>query len=197
MSTSPGSPEHGAADDDPDVEVFADAFNSFAFNSGRPSRGRRHAHHHDQEQHNLKEMEIPMPSPTPWPTDEPQVAEEEAWQLPEDEQPATQIRAYAWTGGRTRTSYKLELETLVSTTEACQPSRLQRVEHHSIAELCRHPRSMAEVGAVLGVPIGVARVLLGDMADLGLITVHETVAGNGSASHLMLMERVLSGLRNL
>ncbi|HET6499181.1 MAG TPA: DUF742 domain-containing protein, partial [Amycolatopsis sp.] len=32
----------------------------------------------------------------------------------------------------------------------------------------------------------------------GLITVHETVSGNENAeAHLMLMERVLSGLRRL
>ncbi|MFD0491017.1 DUF742 domain-containing protein [Saccharopolyspora spinosporotrichia] len=74
---------------------------------------------------------------------------------------------------------------------------LQRLEHHSIAGLCQHPRSVAEIGALLGVPLGVVRVLIGDMADLGLITVHRTVSENGSTSHLDLMERVLKGLRRL
>ncbi|TWG09160.1 uncharacterized protein DUF742 [Saccharopolyspora dendranthemae] len=114
-----------------------------------------------------------------------------------DETMSTSIRPYAWTGGRTRSNHHLELETLVSASEFCTPERLRRTEHHSISEICQHPRSIAEVGAMLGVPFGVAKVLVGDMADLGLITVHETVSDNSSSSHFLLMERVLSGLRRL
>jgi hypothetical protein len=56
---------------------------------------------------------------------------------------------------------------------------------------------VAEVASLLCVPLGVAKVLLGDMAELGLVTVHKTANGGGNASHLKLMERVLSGLRRL
>ena len=42
-----------------------------------------------------------------------------------------------------------------------------------------------------------ARVLLGDMAGLGLVTVHQTASSAGNAPDLALMERVLSGLRRL
>jgi hypothetical protein len=113
------------------------------------------------------------------------------------EAPASSVRSYAWTGGRTKSNYKLELETLVSTSEVYRSGPMVRHEHQSIADLCQHPRSVAEVGALLGVPVGVARVLLADMAELGWITVHHTVSDGGSAPHLMLMERVLSGLRRL
>jgi hypothetical protein len=116
---------------------------------------------------------------------------------PGDDPPAASIRPYSWTGGRTRSDYALELETLVSVSEMCQYHRLERLEQQSIAELCRYPRSVAEIGALLGVPLGVAKVLIGDMANLGLVTVHRTVTSSGSTSHLMLMERVLSGLRRL
>ncbi len=119
-------------------------------------------------------------------------------QEPQEQAPAAaSVRSYTWTGGRTKTNVQLELETLVSTSDAYRPSTEVRVEHQSIAELCRHPRSVAEVGALLSVPIGVARVLLADMAELGLVTVHHTVSDSGSAPHMMLMERVLSGLRRL
>lgn len=110
---------------------------------------------------------------------------------------ATYIRPYAWTGGRTKSTHRLELETLVSVSEMCRPERLQRTEHHTIAEICQHPRSIAEIGARLEVPLGVAKVLVSDMADLGLLTVHDTVSDNTSSSHFLLMERVLSGLRRL
>lgn len=54
---------------------------------------------------------------------------------------------------------------------------------------------MAEIAALRGVPLGVARVLLGDLAALGAVVVHRTVDAGGP--DLALMERVLSGLRRL
>ena len=44
---------------------------------------------------------------------------------------------------------------------------------------------------------GVARVVLGDMASLGIVTVHQTASSAGNVPDLALMERVLSGLRRL
>jgi hypothetical protein len=122
---------------------------------------------------------------------------EEQEESDSDQVAASSIRSYAWTGGRTKSNYQLELETLVSTSESFRAGLAVRHEHQAIAELCQHPRSVAEVGALLGVPVGVARVLLADMAELGWITVHQTVTDGDSAPHLMLMERVLSGLRRL
>lgn len=109
---------------------------------------------------------------------------------------ATYIRPYTWTGGRTRATHQLELETLVSTSNLCHSTELQRLEHHSVADLCQYPRSVAEVGAILSVPLGVARVLLGDMADLGLLTVHRIDTESGTP-HSILLERVLNGLHRL
>lgn len=141
----------------------------------------------------------PPPADMAWPSDD-QLRDPAATDIPDndpEEPPSTSIRPYAWTGGRTRSNHQLELETLVSSSEKCQLITMERLEHHSIAGLCSQPRSVAEVGALLEVPVGVARVLIGDMADLGLITVHRTFSDTTSPSHLMLMERVLSGLRRL
>lgn len=114
---------------------------------------------------------------------------------------AAVVRPYALTGGRTRANLQLELETLVSTSEAAAAQGDQlavQFEHRAIMEECRTPRSVAEIAALLRVPLGVARVLISDAAGAGLISVHETVSGNDDAeAHLMLMERVLSGLRRL
>lgn len=112
------------------------------------------------------------------------------------------VRPYALTGGRTKASYALELETLVSVRDGVaarvDADATVQFEHRSIMEECRTPRSVAELAAVLRFPIGVARVLISDAADAGLVTVHRTVSGNDDAeAHLMLMERVLSGLRRL
>ncbi len=108
------------------------------------------------------------------------------------------VRPYAWTRGRTRANYELRLETLISTTElAHEAGRLVQLEHRSVSALCRYPLSVAEVAAKLSIPLGVARVVLSDMAELGLISIHRTFADDDIAAHLVLMERVLSGLRRL
>jgi hypothetical protein len=116
----------------------------------------------------------------------------------EDLNDAAMVRPYAWTGGRTKSTMDLRIETMVSTSEHGENiEALTQTEHRSIAELCAEPRSVAEVATLLSVPLGVAKVLLGDMANLGLVIVHKTATGGANKAHLMLMERVLSGLRRL
>jgi hypothetical protein len=108
------------------------------------------------------------------------------------------VRPYAWTRGRTKSTVDLRIETMVSTSEHGENiEALTQTEHRSIAELCDEPRSVAEVATLLSVPLGVAKVLLGDMANLGLVIVHRTATGGANKAHLTLMERVLSGLRRL
>jgi hypothetical protein len=111
---------------------------------------------------------------------------------------AASVRPYTWTRGRTKSGFDLAIETLVSTSPRgrAQAATLQ-LEHRAVAELCEQTRSVAEVAALLSLPLGVARVVLGDMAGLGVVTVHQTANSAGSAPDLALMERVLSGLRRL
>lgn len=109
------------------------------------------------------------------------------------------VRPYAWTGGRTASSYDLRLETLVSLEEdgIAIAMRESTAEQRSIVELCaNYPRSVAEVSALLAVPLGVARVLLGDLISMGVVALHDNVAAPGGPD-LGLLERVLVGLRNL
>jgi hypothetical protein len=111
---------------------------------------------------------------------------------------ATFVRPYAWTRGRTRTGYSLEIETLVTTSQRGREQlALLQLEHRAVADLCQQARSVAEVAALLKVPLGVAKVLVGDMAGIGLVAVHESVSTHGDIPDLALMERVLSGLRRL
>ena len=118
---------------------------------------------------------------------------------PEPEEYSSSVRAYAWTGGRTRPRTTLEIETLVSTTARAEDSLdAMRSEHQSIARLCRSSKSVAEVSALLSLPLGVIRVLLDDMAGLGLIEVHRTHHGEpDERPGLELLERVRRGLVNL
>jgi hypothetical protein len=173
---------------------FADVLNGLALGG----RGRR-----------KKQEPVPIPA-----AEEPVERASWSWTIPssapvvtpaattrvtdEDLADAAIVRPYAWTGGRTRSTMDFQIETMVSTSEHGENiEALTQTEHRSIAELCAEPRSVAEVATLLSVPLGVAKVLLGDMANLGLVIVHKTAIGGDNKAHLMLMERVLSGLRRL
>ncbi|MGW4399295.1 DUF742 domain-containing protein [Amycolatopsis nivea] len=109
------------------------------------------------------------------------------------------VRPYFRTRGRTKPTYDLAIEALVSTSE--QGRVLDRVrvpEHRSICDLCLDTRSVAEVAALLRLPLGVVRVLIGDVAGLGLVLVHTSSSTNsGDRPSIEFMERVLSGLRRI
>jgi hypothetical protein len=111
---------------------------------------------------------------------------------------ASIVRPYSWTRGRTKSTVDMRIEALVTTSERGDNlDAVTQTEHRSVAELCREPRSVAEIATLLNVPLGVAKVLVGDMAGLGLVIVHKTATGGANKAHLLLMERVLSGLRRL
>ncbi|MDI2028976.1 DUF742 domain-containing protein [Saccharopolyspora sp. TS4A08] len=119
--------------------------------------------------------------------------------LPEtewDEPPASLIRPYAHTAGRTRARRSLPLEALISATGRC-PLDDRPPEWRTIAGLCAAPRSVAEISATLSIPVGVARVLISDMADSDAVTAHDTAGGGGPVPDHALMQRVLEGLRRL
>jgi hypothetical protein len=108
------------------------------------------------------------------------------------------VRPYSWTQGRTRPVQDLAVETLVSTSdEGRDLTSICSAEHAAIAQLCTDMRSVAEVAALLSLPLGVARVLLADMIDTGLMHVHRNPTGWGDAPDLALLERVLDGLYRL
>jgi Protein of unknown function (DUF742) len=118
--------------------------------------------------------------------------------LPALHETGSMVRPYTKTGGRTRSDYDLAIEALVSTSDRGKvPDAAVRPEHRSICGLCLDTRSVAEVAAHLRLPLGVARVLIGDMAGLGLVLIHQSGMVVGDRPSIEFMERVLSGLRRL
>jgi len=105
------------------------------------------------------------------------------------------IRSYTITSGRTTTSVDLAMEA----TLRLQPGVEAPVLSPSAAqvlEVCDR-RSVAEVSALTKMPIGVARVLLGDLIEQGLIMIQATITEKTSNDErLELIERTLRGLRN-
>jgi hypothetical protein len=114
------------------------------------------------------------------------------------QEPGRLVRPYYMTGGRTRPAHDdLELETLVSTTALGATSpKVGGVERRAIVSLCRDLLSIAEVSARLDLPLGVARVLIGDMAEEGFVILHRPTTV-GDRPDLALLQRVLYGLHQL
>ncbi|MDH4147924.1 MAG: DUF742 domain-containing protein [Acidimicrobiia bacterium] len=113
------------------------------------------------------------------------------------DQIASRVRPYALTGGRTRSTEDLPLETLVRRTGAGNAA-LGRARHERrrILELCDRPLSIAEISAHLAVHLGVTRVLVGDMKAEGYLDVYRPQA-SGARPDVRLLERVLDGLQAL
>jgi Protein of unknown function (DUF742) len=113
------------------------------------------------------------------------------------EQPSGRVvPAYALTRGRTHsTGAELPLEAMVSATALGLERRASlQAERARILDLCGRPTSVVEVAAHLSVPIGTARVLLGDLVDSGHLAVHLPAQGDGRAA-AEILERLLEGLR--
>ncbi|MFC5140008.1 DUF742 domain-containing protein [Actinomycetospora rhizophila] len=114
---------------------------------------------------------------------------------PPPESTRTRVRPYVRTRGRTRTTADLAVETLVSIPSPRPP--LEDPEHVALGDVVGDPRSVAEVAALLAVPLGVARVIIDDMAGAGLLLVHPRAVASTGAPSRDIMQRVLDGLHRL
>lgn len=110
--------------------------------------------------------------------------------------PGRVVPVYAVTGGRTRsTAVELPMESLVSVTQRTQWPGMQ-AEYRSILDMAEQPVSLVEIGAALQIPVGVARVLVSDLAGAGYVAVHEPEpTGDDGRPRAAVLERLLEGLR--
>jgi hypothetical protein len=107
------------------------------------------------------------------------------------------VRPYALTAGRTKAVVDLPLEaTLRLDTSATRRAWSDDVQGR-IVGVC-DLRSVAEVSALVQRPIGVVRVLLGDLVQQGYVNVQATLTENSTDDERFdLLERTLRGLRAL
>jgi uncharacterized protein DUF742 len=113
------------------------------------------------------------------------------------------VRPYAMTGGRTKpgpTGVRFDLIALVS-LDAGAPGfdddSALGPEHRALIDLCRtETQSVAELAAGAELPVGVVRVLLGDLLELGCVTVRRPVPPAQLPDERILRE-VIDGLRAL
>ncbi len=108
------------------------------------------------------------------------------------------VRPYALTQGRTRhagESFDL-VATVVATRAAVTDLGSLAPEHISVLQLARAPTTVADIASDVDLPLGVVRILLADLRELGLVTIRTPVVLAERIDKHTLRE-VLNGLRGL
>ncbi|MDT5174648.1 MAG: hypothetical protein QOG37_1899 [Mycobacterium sp.] len=109
------------------------------------------------------------------------------------------VRPYTLTAGRTGTDVDLPLEAPVQTLQAGLVHQWPADDvRGKIVALCVSTLSVAEISARLDLPVGVARVLIGDLVTSDYLRVHRTLTdrSTGDERH-ELIGRTLRGLKAL
>lgn len=109
------------------------------------------------------------------------------------------VRPYTLTAGRTDTAVHLPLEAPVRTLATGDDRRWPAGDVRArIVEMCAESPSVAEISARLDVPLGVARVLVGDLVASGYLQVQTSLTETSSVDERReLIGRTLRGLRAL
>ena len=112
---------------------------------------------------------------------------------------ANLVRPYTLTAGRTDTGVDLPLEAPVQTLQAGQAHRWSADDARGkIIQLCVDSPSVAEISALLNLPVGVTRVLVGDLVLSGYLRVHRTLTEQSTRDERHeLIGRTLRGLKAL
>ncbi|MBY8863339.1 DUF742 domain-containing protein [Nocardia sp. CA2R105] len=108
------------------------------------------------------------------------------------------VRPYAVTRGRTvGAGHDLDMLTLVVTPEAAPRLRRTEPEYAAIVRVCRAPQSVAEVSALLKLPLAVTKILVGDLIGEGHLTFRAPVDTDAGPGDLTILRAVLAGIRKL
>ncbi len=120
------------------------------------------------------------------------------WERDDTDEPQL-VRPYTLTAGRTNSRVDLPLEAPIQTLATTKPPRWPGNDvRGQILTLCADSPSVAEIAAVLSLPLGVARVLIGDLVTQGYLRVHTTLGDSITDDERReLIGRTLRGLRAL
>jgi hypothetical protein len=112
---------------------------------------------------------------------------------------ASLVRPYTLTAGRTRASVEIPLEAPLQTLQSALFHRWPVNDvRGKIVQLCIKSPSLAEISARLDLPLGVTRVLVGDLVTSGYLRVNRTLTERSTRDERSeLIGRTLRGLRAL
>ena len=141
------------------------------------------------------------PNPDPAPPLGPGRRPRALWAEPEhwyDDEAGPLVRLFSLTRGRAGpVSEEFDLIAMIRTVsaEGAEPGLVPEAE--AVLERCRsRPCSVAEIAADSGLPLGLVRILLGELLDAGLIRVNRPVSPALLPDERTLLD-VINGLRAL
>jgi Protein of unknown function (DUF742) len=108
------------------------------------------------------------------------------------------VRPYAMTKGRTApvdgTQFSM-IDLALATGQRPPDGFRLATEHRRILSLCRDPVTIVDLASDINLPVGVVRVLLGDLSAHGLLQI--LPSRRGARTDARLLRDVLDGLRAL
>ncbi|MBY0290131.1 MAG: DUF742 domain-containing protein [Mycobacteriaceae bacterium] len=120
------------------------------------------------------------------------------WEREVDDEPSL-VRPYTLTAGRTEARLNLPLEAPIGKLTTTKPPRWPGNDvRGQILTMSVEVPSVAEIAVGLALPLGVARVLIGDLVTQGYLQVHTTLGDSETDDERRdLIGRTLRGLRAL
>ena len=109
------------------------------------------------------------------------------------------VRPYALTRGRTRHSgeaFDLVATVTATQTRITDPGGLGP-EHFSVLQLAHVPTTVVDIASDVDLPLGVVRILLADLRELGLVMIQAPVTMKAHQVDRNTLKEVLHGLRGL
>lgn len=107
------------------------------------------------------------------------------------------VRPYAVTGGRTRPGRTdIYMITMVLATTS-DMSPLLGPEHVEIVRLAQQPVSVAEVSALIGLPLGVVKVLVSDLVERRLLIASSPYPTTEGGADVAFLSSVLEAVNDL
>jgi hypothetical protein len=115
-----------------------------------------------------------------------------------DEEAGPVVRPYALIRGRPRpTGETLDLIAIITAIRGVRPDPSSLgPEHRMVLRMCRLPVSVADIASELDLPLGVVRILLGDLSELSLISIHHPIPP-ARLPDADILKEVVDGLRRL
>jgi hypothetical protein len=119
---------------------------------------------------------------------------------PERSSPERIVRPYALTAGRTRpTGEQVDVVSMISATRSAQerqdPDDELSFEHLRMLRFCGRPQSVADLATSMDLPLGVVRILIGDLRERGLVNISQPAPSG--LSDMRVLKEVADALRRL
>ncbi len=113
------------------------------------------------------------------------------------------VRPYAVTSGRTKhTGEAIDMVALVSAVRSIkvadlEPEQKSKLgpEHLRLLGSCRQPIAVADLASDLDLPLGVVRILVGDLREHGLVSVRQPAPSG--FNDVAILKEVADALRRL